>query len=160
MGNISVPVTDPEYNIGKNIFSNNGNNGELFDLYNNNPNDVMAQNNHWGVPEQIEELIRTVIRDKANDSRYGIVTFMPPYIEEGIKEHTDNVSISPNPASQTVTIIAEKFLKVEIYNIFGQIMDMLTTPIVDVSAYNAGIYFFKVFDSNNCIVIKRVVVRG
>jgi hypothetical protein len=80
IGNISVPENDPEYNIGLNIFFNNGNNGELYDLYNNNPNDVMAQNNHWGVTKQTEELIRTVIRDKANDERYGVVTFMPPYI--------------------------------------------------------------------------------
>ncbi|MDR0206100.1 MAG: hypothetical protein LBI45_02430, partial [Bacteroidales bacterium] len=83
LGNISVSVTDPDYNIGKNIFSNNGNGGELYDLYNNNPKDIMAQNNNGGVPEQTEALIRTVIRDKVNDSRYGTVTFMPPYIIGG-----------------------------------------------------------------------------
>jgi len=80
IGNISVPENDPEYNIGRNIFSNNGNGGELYDLYNNNPHNVMAQNNNWGVPEQTEELIRTVIRDKFNNPSYGTVTFMPPYI--------------------------------------------------------------------------------
>jgi len=80
IGNIDVPQDHPEYNIGKNIFSNNGNGGQWYDLFNNNPNDVMAQNNNWGVPEQTEDLIRTVIRDKFNDERYGTVTFMPPYI--------------------------------------------------------------------------------
>jgi parallel beta-helix repeat protein len=79
LGNTSVPENDPEYNIGRNIFYDNGNEGELYDLYNNNPNDVMAQNNNWGVSEQTEELIRTVIRDSYNNPNYGTVTFMPPF---------------------------------------------------------------------------------
>jgi len=248
IGNISVPENDPEYNIGRNIFFDNGNNGELFDLFNNNPNDVMAQNNNWGVPEQTEELIRTVIRDKANDSRYGIVTFMPPYIieeecnpatnlmadyaissctvllswdaaenmpdaeynvyengiliatvgggpeyyytvtveprieytyavktvcaegeaaaieiivfcdKESVNELTNNISIFPNPASNTITISAKEFVKVEVYNAFGQLIEVATTDILDVSSYNTGIYFFKVFDINNYTVTKKITI--
>jgi hypothetical protein len=94
IGNISVPENDPEYNIGKNIFFNNGNEGELYDLYNNNPNDIMAQNNNWGVPEQTEELIRTVIRDKFNNPNYGTVTYMPPYILPEVCDPITNLSVS------------------------------------------------------------------
>jgi parallel beta-helix repeat protein len=93
IGNISVPETNPEYNIGRNIFFNNGNEGELFDLYNNNPNDVMAQNNNWGIAEQTEELIRTVIRDNFNNPNYGTVTFMPPYIIPEICDSIKNLVV-------------------------------------------------------------------
>ncbi|MCL1968319.1 MAG: T9SS type A sorting domain-containing protein [Bacteroidetes bacterium] len=93
LGNISVPENDPNYNIGHNIFSNNGNTGELFDLYNNNPNDIMAQNNNWGVPEQTEELIRTVIRDSYNNPNYGTVTFMPPYIIPDVCDTITNLKV-------------------------------------------------------------------
>ncbi|MCL2289898.1 MAG: T9SS type A sorting domain-containing protein [Bacteroidetes bacterium] len=158
VGNISVPENDPEYNIGKNIFFDNGNNGELFDLYNNNPNNVMAQNNNWGVSEQTEELIRTVIRDKTNDSRYGTVTFMPPHIITGVNELKNNISIFPNPASSTVTIETQNFAKVEIYKISGQFIEAKTTNIIDVSTYNTGIYFFKIFNTHNYIAHKKVVV--
>lgn len=79
LGNITVDVDDPDYNIGRNIFNNNGNGGVLYDFYNNTPNDVMAQNNTWGVEVQDEASIATVIVDKADDSRYGTVTYMPAY---------------------------------------------------------------------------------
>ncbi|MCL2435176.1 MAG: choice-of-anchor J domain-containing protein [Lentimicrobiaceae bacterium] len=248
IGNISVPENDPEYNIGKNIFSNNGNDGELYDLYNNNPHDVMAQHNNWGVPEQTEELIRTVIRDKFNNDSYGTVTFMPPYIIEeeeicnpatnltirwadtackaylewtaavdmpeakyniyrngiliatnvegtvyydevevafgmhawtvrtvcidgeaegatksvmcmhqNIQEFLNDVSIHPNPTSGTVTINAETFAKVEVYNVYGQLIETTTNNIVNLESYHAGTYFFKIFDVNNYTITKRVI---
>jgi hypothetical protein len=158
LGNISVPENDPEYNLGKNIFFDNGNNGELFDLYNNNPNDVMAQNNMWGVSEQTEDLIRTVIRDKTNDPRYGTVTFMPPYLNTGVTKHINNVLISPNPASNIITIHANEFTKVEIYNIHGQLIEVAVNKLIDVSSYKTGIYFFKIFDVNYNAIAKKIVV--
>jgi hypothetical protein len=69
-----------------------------------------------------------------------------------------NVSIYPNPASQTVTIQADNFLKVEVYNTFGQFIESNSSPVVDVSSYSSGIYFFKVFDRENHFTNKRIAV--
>jgi hypothetical protein len=46
-----------DYNPGLNVFEDNGNNGQLYDLYNNSANTVYAQGNTWNVSEQTEELI-------------------------------------------------------------------------------------------------------
>ncbi|MCL2073545.1 MAG: T9SS type A sorting domain-containing protein [Marinilabiliaceae bacterium] len=81
LGNIDVEPDHPDYNIGMNFFRNNGNGGLLYDFYNNNPHDIMAQNNNWGVETQDFDNISTVVWHQPTDERFGLVTFMPPYIE-------------------------------------------------------------------------------
>ena len=76
------------YNPGGNVFKNNGNNGELYDLYNNSTLTVYAQNNTWNVSEQTEEQIESVITHKHDDSSLGEVIFMPAANATGIKGTT------------------------------------------------------------------------
>jgi hypothetical protein len=77
---------------------------------------------------------------------------------ESINELSNSVAIYPNPSNGMVTITAKDFAKVEIYNTVGQLVETRTVNTVDVSSYNTGIYFFKVYDSNNNSVTKRVMV--
>ncbi|MDE6714874.1 MAG: hypothetical protein K2J74_00135, partial [Muribaculaceae bacterium] len=70
-------VNAADYNPGLNVFKNNGNNGKLYDLYNNGTNTVYAQGNTWNVAQQTAELIATVIFDKADDEKLGEVIYMP-----------------------------------------------------------------------------------
>ena len=56
---------------------NNGNNGELYDLYNNSANTVYAQGNRWNVSEQTQEQIETVIYHKHDNSSLGEVIYWP-----------------------------------------------------------------------------------
>ena len=76
----------------------------------------------------------------------------------GITEFEKTISIYPNPAYKTVTIVAEKFTKVEVYSSIGQLMVTQKDATVDVSNYQAGIYFFKIFDNNNNTAMKRISV--
>jgi len=76
----------------------------------------------------------------------------------GISESLSNLSIYPNPASQTVTIQMDKFQKVEVYNAFGQLLGGTNTKTMNVSAYSQGVYFFKVFDLEGNAVVRRVTV--
>ena len=78
-------VEDPEaedYNPGNNTFVNNGNGGELYDLFNNGTATIWAQGNTWNVPEQTEENIEEVIYHQVDDPSKGLVIFMPAH-EEG-----------------------------------------------------------------------------
>jgi hypothetical protein len=77
---------------------------------------------------------------------------------EGINELSNSIAIFPNPSNSTVNIQATDFAKVEVYNTVGQLIETRTVNIVDVSTYNTGIYFFKVYDNNNNSVTKRVMV--
>ena len=78
-------VEDPEaedYNPGNNTFVNNGNNGVLYDLFNNGTCTVWAQGNTWNVAEQTEENIEEVIYHQVDDPSKGLVIFMPAHQEE------------------------------------------------------------------------------
>ncbi len=106
-GNVNLGKTfDPtaeDYNPGKNTFKNNGNGGVLYDLYNNGTSTVWAQGNTWGVDEQTNEKIETVIFHKADNESLGEVIY-----QEG--------------ANGVESVIADEFdanAPVEYYNIQG-----------------------------------------
>ncbi len=89
-------VEDPEaedYNPGNNTFVNNGNNGVLYDLYNNGTATIYAQGNTWNVAEQTEELIEDVIYHQADDPSKGLVIFMPA--------HSSNTAVEEVEVSET-----------------------------------------------------------
>ena len=82
------------YNPGGNVFIDNGNNGELYDLYNNSTLTGYAQNNTWNVSEQTEEQIESVIFHKHDNASLGEVIFMPAANTTGIdfvQRSTNNV---------------------------------------------------------------------
>lgn len=79
------------YNPGGNVFKDNGNNGQLYDLYNNSTITVYAQGNTWNVSEQTEEQIETVIFHKNDNPALGQVIYMPAANTTSIKDIHTNV---------------------------------------------------------------------
>lgn len=69
-----------DYNPGENVFIDNGNNGTLYDLYNNGPATVYAQGNCWNVEVQDAEHIEQVIYHKVDNENLGEVIFMPAQV--------------------------------------------------------------------------------
>jgi parallel beta-helix repeat protein len=65
------------WNPGGNSFKDNGNGGQLYDLYNNSKITVFAQGNTWNVSEQTEEQIETVVFHQKDDPKLGEVIFWP-----------------------------------------------------------------------------------
>lgn len=84
IGRIDVDADSPQYNPGGNTFVNNGNGGQLYDLYNNSTNTVYAQGNTWNVAEQTEEMIENVVFHKADNQALGQVVYWPAAIPAGI----------------------------------------------------------------------------
>lgn len=66
-----------DYNPGKNVFKNNGNNNVLYDLYNNGTKTVYAQGNTWNVAKQDSASIETVVFHQVDNPKLGLVIFMP-----------------------------------------------------------------------------------
>ena len=79
--NVNVgKVEDPnaaDYNPGENIFKNNGNSDQLYDLYNNGTSTVYAQGNVWNVAKQDSASIEQVVTHFADNPNLGLVIFMP-----------------------------------------------------------------------------------
>ena len=84
LGKTEVDADVSDYNPGGNVFRDNGNNGVLYDIYNNSANTVYAQGNIWNVSTQDAEHIETVIYHKIDDPSLGEVIFMPAGDPQGV----------------------------------------------------------------------------
>lgn len=84
LGKTEVDADASDYNPGGNVFRDNGNNGVLYDIYNNSANTVYAQGNIWNVSTQDAENIETVIYHKTDDPSLGEVIFMPAGDPQGV----------------------------------------------------------------------------
>lgn len=125
---------------GENVFVANGNDGKVYDpttpydLYNNTDQTVYAQNNTWSVPEQTEELVATVIFDKADDPRLGEVIFMPTYNGIG-KVKADAGVLRYDAASRAIVSDGE----VRIFTAAGRLA-LTGEDTVSTAALPAGLY--------------------
>lgn len=84
IGKTEVPADAADYNPGNNIFVDNGNSGQLYDLYNNSAKTIYAQGNIWNVEEQDGEHIEEVIFHKKDNAALGEVVFLPAGNPAGI----------------------------------------------------------------------------
>ena len=80
-------------------------------------------------------------------------------LQEGISKQSSKTSIYPNPARNLVYIDGD-FIKVEIFNMLGQMIDLQKVEInsIDVSELRAGSYLLKMYDINNKMVITNITV--
>jgi hypothetical protein len=151
---------------GLNVIKNNFNNGTEFNLYNNTPDSIYAQNNDWGRLTQVGS--DSTIVDKSDNPSLGVVLSAPTSVITSIKESvvTKNpLSVYPNPATSNVTIqntAASNLSKVNLYNILGeQILSFdlraNESKSMDVSNLSKGIYFINYMDGNKATSKKLIV---
>jgi len=143
-------------NIGKNYIYNNGNGGEIYDLYNNTSNDIFAENNHWGTYDL--DTIEMHIFHEPDDASLGLVDYLPikDYITGSDDQNTpDQVSfcLYPNPVEEKLFLVlsdkkADKSLIIQVYNLSGQKIMTFNSYSkyngFDVSGLNKGSYILKV----------------
>lgn len=86
------------------------------------------------------------------------------YLVDGINEIKNefSVSISPNPVNTLLSINAEGFdiksSKIVITNSIGKIMlSVQYLNQIDISQFNNGVYFIKIFDEFNHTLIKKII---
>jgi len=90
---------------------------------------------------------------------YSLVTFEGP---DGINENEINVSIYPNPATNSLNISSKsKISNVKVLNYLGQTIDNFYVKGVEVtintSAYNSGIYFIQI-ETEKGISTQKIVI--
>ena len=79
---------------GRNEIHDNGNSGEVYDLYNNSACDIMAVGNDWG--SIYIERIEDHIYHKNDDPSLGLVTYIPYVGYEGIEEILEDNILKDN----------------------------------------------------------------
>lgn len=150
IGKLCVDSTDSEFNPGLNVFVNNGNNGILYDLYNNSPNTIYAQGNTWNVEVQDSVSIEEVIYHKNDDPNLGEVIFM---------YHPDNVYTDDFYNSEFNYFINNNKIyfydqipsNINIYNINGSIVYSInnnTNNIISLENIMPGIYILNILSNN------------
>jgi hypothetical protein len=136
-----------DYNPGNNEISGNGNEGAVYDLYNNTPNDIMAQNNYWGTINP--SVVELHIFHQPDNPELGLVTYLPLALGPlGITEPAPSLpeiitEIYPNPTTRSF------FLEIQNSEISGtlasglQLFDAVGRMIaIDVDKQSNG---YKVF---------------
>lgn len=104
-GRVDVPEDSEDYNVGQNVFYNNGNGGKIYDLYNNSANTVYAQNNFWLTAASFDpEAIDSCIYDKNDDASLGEVIYRVA---------------NSTPAPTAIPAIRQMLSNMAIYNMNG-----------------------------------------
>ncbi len=165
-GSSNINFGDDQDNPGLNVFSENGNNGEIFALYNNGPNTILAKNNCWvedgeGTLAEAEEVIFHI----EDDPTLGEVIFDPIFCEPlaGIEDNLLlDFNFYPNPAKNQISFKNENnFETITFYNVNGQ--KVFTQDVIQGANtinfnLNAGIYFIA-FDGESNQIVKKIVVK-
>lgn len=164
-------VEDP--NPGLNSFDNNGNEGEIYALYNNTPNPVSALNNCWIASEDITlEQAESVIFHQNDDPSLGLVNFDPFWncgFVDGILDPvlTNQVVLYPNPANAFINIDLPAELKVakyEIKSVSGQLIKSVSQKYesnikIDVQGFNSGLYIIEL-QTNKGNLLKKLIINN
>ena len=151
-------VEDPnaaDYNPGNNVFVNNGNNGVLYDLYNNTDLTVYAQGNTWNVDEQTAEKIETVIFHKNDDAKLGEVIYMPAGGEGSVSSALNDINYVYSRADRAV-LVGTVDAVAEVYSLSGALCGkyMAAEGRIDLSGLAAGLYLVKVSAPEGVAVLK------
>lgn len=153
-------------NLGKNFFYNNGNEGVIYDLYNNSPNDIFAENNHWGTYDI--DTIEMNIFHQSDDPSLGFVDFLPikdyiTEIEKNVFCDYGNINIYPNPARDYFAVDFEndsELCEITVINTMGRkvISKALLNPneVIDISVLEKGIYLVEIIQGKNSFRTKLI----
>ncbi len=164
-GPVNANFGDDADTPGLNVFSENGNNGEIFALYNNGPNTISAKNNCW-VENGEGTLVEAegVIFHIEDDPTLGEVIFDPVFCENLSTDDPvlSSLSVYPNPANNTITFQnLYNFEQVTFYSVSAQ--ELFTEKVVEgTNTINfnltAGVYFVA-FDGTEYQTVKKIVVK-
>lgn len=153
-----------ENDWGYNRIYDNGNSGNVYDLYDNSAYDIEAVGNDWGTTS--ERLIEDHIFHQHDDPNLGLVNFIPFVGYDAVNETAkQGFSVSPNPVSDgSFSLVLDEATpsKMTIYNLIGQkIMSQCVENkmnTINVKSLESGIYFVEVKNGMSKTV-KKIIVK-
>ena len=74
--------------------------------------------------------------------------------EENLSE---NISLHPNPTHGMVYVDAENLQKVEVLNLYGQMVQCQESSAIDLSKFGNGVYFVRITDGEGHVEVRKVV---
>ena len=148
-------LSDETIGEGGNVFSDNGNGGSIYALFNNTPNDIMAQGNCWiEGAESTAEQVEGVISHQVDDETLGLVDFsnflcaMPNDLNEIALDEI--ARIFPNPTLGNLTIeLINSAESIRLYDLSGRVLENRNTVQsgmihMNLANYPAGVYLIQI----------------
>jgi len=167
IGTASINLGDEIDNTGENVFSENGNGGEVYALYNNTSNTLLAKNNCW-IEGQVNTLAdaESVIFHQTDDGSLGEVIYDPVGVGCEILSvnefSVDSFSFYPNPARNQINFNNKYFFtRVDIYGIQGELIESIAISEGDnLVHFNMlqGLYFIS-FKSETTQIVRKLLVN-
>lgn len=77
----------------------------------------------------------------------------------GIAELQNRIEVYPNPATSVLNIKSNESCMVEIFNNAGQLVMTTEESFVDVSEFEAGVYFVSVTFNDGNVLVKKIVKK-
>ncbi len=148
--NLGQPGNKEIDSPGGNVFVNNGNDGEVYDyeehpydVYNNSPDTIYAQNNTWSVPDQTPEQIAKVIYDYNDDETLGIVIFEKDATGAAAPKADSQVQFDTESG---MLLSGEEMTSVMVYNMEGRCVygDKSRTTSLSLGELPTGVYLVSV----------------
>jgi len=181
MGELSNP--DTNY-AGFNMILNNGNSNRYYDLYNNTPDSIKAENNFWGTNNL--DSVEARIFHKPDSSALGFVDYVPIWIPVPVVNISTEIpgnyklyDAYPNPFNPSTKIkfdvgisknmrVNNQFVSLIVYDILGQVVKTLINMELKPGTYevdfsgsdiSSGVYFYALksgnfYDSKRMIIVK------
>ncbi|NOX47066.1 MAG: T9SS type A sorting domain-containing protein [Chlorobi bacterium] len=144
-------------NIGENLIFDNGNEGTVYALYNNTPNDVFAENNYWGTYSL--DTVEMYIFHQPDDPALGFVDYLPikdyvTAVPEIDFSKSNSFEIYPNPARGFIKLVftneENSFKKISVFNSTGKLVKRTQSEDleleIDISDIPKGLYFIGLQD--------------
>ncbi|MEM5564393.1 T9SS type A sorting domain-containing protein [Psychroserpens sp. AS72] len=165
-GESMINLGDNVGNVGQNVFSENGNGGATYALFNNTPNPLMAMHNCWdeaNAPNTLADA-EAVISHQNDDPSLGLVTFDPVDCAFLSVEDLafDQLAMYPNPTYGQLHLDQNtSFNHMNVYSIEGK---LIMTKHLQAGSnemkleLNSGIYILEFHGEYNK-AIKKLVVK-
>ncbi|WP_339699639.1 T9SS type A sorting domain-containing protein [uncultured Marixanthomonas sp.] len=165
IGEASINLGDDEDNPGENVFSENGNGGEIYALYNNTANTLQAKNNCWiEGQESDEQQVEDVIFHVVDDSTLGEVIFNPFLCAVlSIEDNTiESFSFYPNPTNNQINFNNRfSFTELNIYNVNGKLVSkksLIEGENTVQTNLPSGVYFAR-FSNESASTVQKLVIK-
>ena len=76
-----------------------------------------------------------------------------------IENAANAFNVYPNPTTGMLTVEGENIVAIAIYSAAGQLVNVVNTTTIDMSAFGTGVYFLNIIDNANNSTVQRVVVK-
>ncbi|MBS1514473.1 MAG: T9SS type A sorting domain-containing protein [Bacteroidetes bacterium] len=161
--NIGNIVNSDTTDIGLNQIYWNGNSGKIYDLYNNTPDSIKAQNNFWGTT--ILDSVEAHIFHRPDSTTLGFVDYLPIRVVTETVSQNSSILFNgfklydafPNPFNPVTNISYEISRKMQVtlgvYDMNGKLVSSIFSGIKEPGKYeehfnaaalSSGIYFYRI----------------